>query len=154
MNRDGASDNYRKPPVEHQFKKGKSGNPNGRPPKKEAVQPGLSALGGGLENRLMRMVLEEGTRPITVKEGDKAFECRRRRPCFERCSGPQRRETLSKATRPLFELMDRAESGRASHALARVEDAIKYKEKYGPIFEKHEREGLPPPDIFSPTPTI
>jgi hypothetical protein len=75
MNRDRAtSDNYRKPPVEHQFNSGKSGNPSGRLPKKKAVQPGVSALGGGIEDRLARMVLEEATRPVTVKEGDKVSE--------------------------------------------------------------------------------
>jgi len=139
--------NYRKPPEEHQFKKGKSGNPNGRPPKKKAVQPGLSALGGGLENRLMRMVLEEATRPITVREGDKAFEI----PAAQAVLRTMFRTAAKgdpKAARQLFELMDRAESGRASDALAMVEFAIQYKETLGPIFEQRERAGLDPPDKF------
>jgi Family of unknown function (DUF5681) len=148
MNRKKATaSNYRKPPEEHQFRKGESGNPNGRPPKKKAVQPGLSALGGGLENRLMRMVLEEATRPITVREGDKAFEI----PAAQAVLRTMFRTAAKgdpKAARQLFELMDRAESGRASDALAMVEFAIQYKEAWGPIFERDERAGLDPPDKF------
>ena len=68
------SNKYRKPPVEHQFKKGKSGNPNGRPPKKKAGRSGLSALGGGIADRLGAMALDEATRPVTVREGDKVSE--------------------------------------------------------------------------------
>jgi hypothetical protein len=32
--------------------------------------------------------------------------------------------------------------------LENLEHAVLYKEKLGPIFEKHEREGLPAPDVF------
>jgi hypothetical protein len=34
--------NYRKPPKEHQFKPGKSGNPRGRPKKKLSPTDGLA----------------------------------------------------------------------------------------------------------------
>jgi Family of unknown function (DUF5681) len=45
------SPNYRKPPVEHQFKKGQSGNLNGRPPKKK--RPSVSSGGsGGIFDRI------------------------------------------------------------------------------------------------------
>src|SRR5258706_5308874 len=54
----------------------------------------------------------------------------------------------TKAGRQLLELIARAESGRTGAALQILEHAVQYKEKYGPIFEQREREGLDPPDIF------
>src|SRR6516225_684786 len=90
-----AASNYRKPPVEHQFKKSTSGNPKGRPPKKKAVQPGFGALGGGIADRLGAMALDEAGRPVTVREGERiaatsprAATCRLRGPRIERRARP------------------------------------------------------------------
>src|SRR5260370_25868616 len=95
-----ASSNYRKPPGEHQFKKGTSGNTKGRPRKKKAVQPGAR------ESR-KRQVLARWARRTAwppwpwTKRGDRSrFEKATRsqrylrcRPYFERCTELRRRET-------------------------------------------------------------
>jgi Family of unknown function (DUF5681) len=142
----GASSNYRKPPVAHQFKKGTSGNPNGRPPKKN-MQSGPSGLGGGIADRLGAMALDEAIRPVTVREGDKVSEI----PAMQALIRTMFRAAAqgdTKAGRQLLEVIARAESGRTSTAVEFLQHAHQYKEKYGPIFEQREREGLDPPDIF------
>jgi Family of unknown function (DUF5681) len=138
------SSNYRKPPVEHQFKKGTSGNPKGRP-KKKAMQPGFGAL--GTADRLAAMALDEAGRRVTVREGDKVSEV----PAMQALLRTMFRAAAqgdTKAGRQLLEVIARAESARTEKALAILQSAAEHIEKCAPIFEKHEREGLPPPDIY------
>ena len=137
-----ASSNYRKPPVEHQFKKGTSGNPKGRPPKKKAVQPGFGAL--GTADRLGAMAFDEAGRPVTVREGDKVSEI----PAMQALLRTMFRAAAqgdTKAGRQLLEVIARAEGARTEKAVEFLQFSHQYIEKHAPIFEKHEREGLDPP---------
>src|ERR1700730_16554809 len=119
------SSNYRKPPVEHRFKKGESGNRKGRPPKKKAAQPGVNALGGGIADRFGAMALEEATRQVTVREGDKASKI----PAMQALLRTMFRAAAqgdTKAGRQLMEVMARAESGRTASASKILQHAVQY----------------------------
>jgi hypothetical protein len=135
------SDNFRKPPVEHQFKKGTSGNPNGRPKKNRAGSI------GGINDRLHAMALEEATRPVTVREGDKIAEIPAMQAVF-RMMFRAAAQGDTRAGRQILDVIARAESGRAAFASDILRHTAGYKERYLPIFEKHEREGLAPPEIY------
>jgi len=141
------SNNYRKPPVEYQFPKGTSGNPKGRPPKKKPEQLALGALGGGIADRFSAMALEEAARPIAVREGDKSSEL----PAMQALLRTMFRAAAkgdAKVGRQLLELIGRAETARTNAASEMLEFAAQYKERYLPLFEKHEQEGLEPPEIY------
>ena len=141
-----ASSQYRQPPAEHQFKKGVSGNPKGRP-KKKAVQPGGNALGSGAVDRLSAMTLAEANRPIPVGEGDEASEI----PAIQAVLRTMFRAAAqgdTRAARQLLDVVGRVESGRAMVAQGNYVRAHKYIEEFRPIFAKHEREGRDPPDIY------
>jgi hypothetical protein len=140
------SSNYRKPPTEFQYKKGESGNPKGRP-KKKPVQPGLAALGGGIADRVNTMALDEATRPVTVREGDKVSKIPALQALF-RTMFRAAAQGDTKAGRQLLEVIARAESGRAAEAKEFLEFAARYKEQSLQIIEDHERKGLEPPEFY------
>ena len=142
--------NYRNPPKEHQFKKGRSGNPKGRP--KKNPQTGFGALGGGIANRLGAVALDEATRLVTVQVGDKVSEITAMQALVRTLFKAAAQGDI-RAARQLLELIGQAEIGRTRAALDALEQAVRYKEKYGPIFQERERQGEEPLDIY-PTRTI
>jgi hypothetical protein len=93
------------------------------------------------------MALDEAGRPVTVREGDKVSEI----PAMQALLRTMFRAAAqgdTKAGRQLLEVIARAESARTEKALGLLQYAAQYVEKYAPIFDKHKREGLDPPDIY------
>ena len=136
---------YRKPPVEYQFKKGVSGNPKGRP--KKTDQSAIVAFQGGAFDRVGAMALEEATRMVTVREGNTVTQIPAIQALF-RVMFRAAADGDTKTARQLLELVSRVEIARADCAVELLQFASQYQQEKVALFEMHERMGQPPPDIF------
>jgi hypothetical protein len=93
------------------------------------------------------MALEEATRPIAVREGDRVTQM----PAVQAVLRSMFRlaaQGNSKAQRLLIDLVTRAESDRAGSAATYLEEAIKYKDYAEELIKEHQSQGLPPPELY------
>ena len=146
---DGKSANgYRKPPAEHRFRKGVSGNPRGRPRKAPVLvattlrgEPGI-----GFEDRVKSLAIREAYRPITVREGERTEKI----PVIQailRSVAVTAAKGNPQAQKMYMDLIGNAEADRREANAELLKTAIDYKERWGPILAQRARRGETGPEL-------
>ena len=139
------SSRYRQPPKTHQFKKGQSGNPKGRPKKAKTLEPGATTA--AILDRIQQWALEEASRTITVREGDEVVEL----PAMKAVLRNMYRQAArgdAKTQRHLLELASSAEKSRITSNMSILEAALAYKHDAEAEDAQYRLEGRTPPPRY------
>jgi hypothetical protein len=131
---------YGKPPAEHQFKKGQSGNPLGRPKGKANKRPALRSS----DKPTQDMLLDEAYRPIMVREGDTVIELPAIQAVF-RAMGVAALKGNRFAQKTLADLVQKVEQEHRDIQYGNLEAFTDYKMKWNREIERCQRLGLPDP---------
>ena len=130
---------YGKPPADHRFKKGQSGNPSGRPKGRKKERTLIAR-----DKPTQDMILEEAYRTVTVREGERIIEL----PAIQavlRAMGVAAMKGNRFAQKSLTQIVQQVEQEHRDLAVDSLETWLKYKMQWSAEFERCRLQGLPEP---------
>lgn len=133
---------YGKPPVEHRFKKGQSGNPNGR--KKGSSNKPKIDTGHGMR-AAEEYLRHEAYRPVTLREDGQLIELPAIQAVF-RAMGVAAMKGNRFAQKTMAELVTGLEQRDAEARFELFGNAVEYKHRWTEEIERCERHNLPIPE--------
>ena len=136
---------YGRPPAEHRFQKGKSGNPNGRS-RQTANKPRLF---DPAQQPTDNLILEEAYRPVTIREGERTLEL----PAIQaavRALAISAMKGSRLSQRALAELVRTVENRKSSERMTAMENAFEYQQKWNQELKRRHDLGIT--DLPDPVP--
>ena len=136
---------YGRPPAEHRFQKGQSGNPFGRPRGARNKPKPLDPAHQPTDN----LILEEAYRPVTIREGGRTIELPAIQAAVRALAiAAMKGNRLSQ--RALAELVRTVEERKSSEHLIIMENAFEYKQKWTAELDRRRKLGIT--DLPDPVP--
>ena len=134
---------YKRPPTQHRFKKGMSGNPSGRP--KRSGRGGLRLDPAQQPTR--SMILQEAYRLVTLREGGKVIKL----PLIQaviRSAGFAALKGNRFAQRFLADMIHREETRVETDEAQLLQEALKYKKGWLENFQFCDERGIQRPKVL------